>query len=108
MPERSHAIIACIAAACLFGCTWVSLTDEGRGVQVLRAGETAGCERIGTVNANTTDRVIIFARSERKIHEELETLARNGASELGGDAIAPSDRASGGRQSFDVYRCAPR
>ncbi len=103
-----HVIAIGIAAASPLSCTWVHLTEEGRAVRVLRAEETPGCERLGAVKTNTTDRVIIFARSDRKIREELEALARNEAGEMGGDAIAASGSASGGRQSFDVYRCAPR
>lgn len=97
--------IVCAVALCVSGCTWVSVTEEGKDVRVLRANATAGCEKIGNVSAKTTDHVTIFARSDRKIQEELESLARNEATELGGDAIVPVGSAVDGRQSFDVYRC---
>lgn len=106
--SRSNAIISGAIALSVFCCTWVPLTDEGRNVRVLRAGETAGCEKVGVITTKTADRVTIFARSDRKVREELEALARNEAGESGGDAIAPSNAASGGRQSFDVFRCQNR
>jgi hypothetical protein len=75
---------------------------------VLQANAATGCEKIGNVTAKTTDHVTIFARSERKVQQELESLARNEATELGGDAIVPIGTEKEGRQSFDVYRCQSR
>jgi hypothetical protein len=49
--------------------------------------------------------VLIFARTQRKVHEELESLARNEAATMGGNAVAPTGEPAEGRQSFDVYRC---
>jgi hypothetical protein len=86
-------------------CTWVPLTDEGQSVRVLRAEATADCEKVGRIGSQTADRVVIFARSDQKVREELESLARNEANGLGGDAIVPIGTATNGRQSFDVYRC---
>lgn len=107
-PARNNAIAIGAIALSIFGCTWVSVTEEGQHVRVLRADAAAGCEKIGNVTAKTADRVTIFARSDRKVHKELESLARNEATELGGDAIVPIGSEADGRQSFDVYRCQPR
>ena len=101
-------IVSCTAALSMLCCTWVPLTAEGQDVRVLRASETTECEKVGAISTKTADRVTVFARSDRKVREELENLARNDAREMGGDAIAPSSAVSGGRQSFDVYRCQPR
>jgi hypothetical protein len=105
---RIHRIIVFSVALSMFGCTWVSVTEEGQNVRVLQANATAGCQKIGNVSANTANHVTIFARSDRKIQEELESLARNEATELGGNAIVPVGTEKEGRQSFDVYRCEPR
>jgi hypothetical protein len=102
---RINISIVCTVALCVSGCTWVSVTEEAQNVRVLQANATAGCQKIGNVSAKTTDHVTIFARSDRKIQTELESLARNEATELGGDAIAPVGTVKDGRQSFDVYRC---
>ncbi|HEX9814149.1 MAG TPA: DUF4156 domain-containing protein [Myxococcota bacterium] len=107
-PIASKTIPICAVALSLFCCTWVSVTDEGRNVRVLDAESAARCERIGNVGAKTADRVTIFARSDRKVQAELESLARNEATELGGDAIVPIGFPVDGRQSFEVYRCLPR
>jgi hypothetical protein len=105
---RTNVVIICAVALSAFCCTWVSITEEGQNVRVLQANEVAGCEKTGNVTAKTTDHVTIFARSERKIRQELESLARNEATELGGNAIVPIGTEKEGRQAFDVYRCQPR
>ena len=86
-------------------CNWVPLTIEGENVRVLQADAVADCQKVGNVTSKTSDRIIIFARSDRKIREELESLSRNEAVGLNGDAIVPIGTESGGRQSFEVYRC---
>jgi hypothetical protein len=105
---KTEIIAICAIALSMFCCTWVSVTEAGQNVRVLRADAVAGCEKIGNVSAKTADRVTIFARSDRKVKAELESLARNEATELGGDAVVPIGTETGGRQSFDVYRCQPR
>jgi hypothetical protein len=77
-------------------------------VRAAKAGEVAGCESKGRTHAQTTDRILIFARSERPIRTELESLARNEAAEMGGDTIVPASAVEGGRQTFDVYLCSGR
>ena len=87
------------------GCTWVPLTTEGEEVRVVDATEVADCQKLGTTTSKTATRVVIFARTDRKVHEELESLARNEAAEMGGDAILTTGAPREGRQSFEVYRC---
>ena len=86
-------------------CNWVPLTSEGEKIRVLQADAVADCQKVGKITSKTSDRIIIFARSDRKIHEELESLSRNEAVDLNGNAIVPIGTESGGRQSFEVYRC---
>lgn len=86
-------------------CTWVRLTPNAEQVRVLPAAETAGCQKVGTVTSTTQNRVGIFARSDRKVAEELAFLARNEAAAMQGNAVTPLAAPSDGRQSFEVYRC---
>jgi hypothetical protein len=88
-------------------CNWVPLTREGEKIRVLEANAVTDCERVGKVTSMTSDRILIFARNDRKIREELESLARNEAVDLSGNAVVPVGTESDGRQSFDVYRCEP-
>ena len=107
MDHRSLLASAVLGAASL-ACNWVPLSEGGEGVRVAQASELRGCESVGRTNAQTTDRVVIFARSDEKIEQELESLARNEAALMGGNAIAAAGPIADGRQSFEVYRCAKR
>jgi hypothetical protein len=94
--------------ALAIACNWVPLTEAGKAVRVAQAAETRGCESMGRTHAQTTDRVVLFARQQTTIEKELQSLARNEAALMGGDTIAAATPIEGGRQSFDVYRCAKR
>ncbi|MCG8415060.1 MAG: DUF4156 domain-containing protein [Pseudomonadales bacterium] len=101
--QKSLTIIFLIAA--LGGCTWVQLTSDGEQVEVRAANQVAGCERLGRASSTTMDRLILVDRSSERQQEELCTLARNEAANMGGNAIVATNDVSNGRQQFDVYRC---
>jgi hypothetical protein len=93
-------------AALIAGCTWVKPTAAGDAVHVGTANEIASCKKLGATHAKTSTKVLFFARSEKKVDAELETLARNEAGDMGGDTIVPQGPTSSeGRRSFDVYHC---
>ena len=92
----------------LLACNWVPLTDGGQAVRVVPPTDVRSCESVGRTHAQTTDRVLLFARSDQKVQEELQSLARNEAAQMGGDAITAAGPIERGRQTFDVYRCAKR
>jgi hypothetical protein len=95
------------AAVIASGCTWVKPTAGGEVVHVGTTAEVASCRKLGATHAKTSAKAAFFARSPKKIDEELETLARNEAAEMGGDTIVPQGPTSSeGRRSFDVYHCA--
>ena len=107
MKARS-ALAGAALGACWLACNWVPLTDGGQAVRLAKPAEVKSCETLGRTHAQTTDRVVLFARSDEKIEQELESLARNEAAVMGGDAIASAGPIQDGRQSFEVYRCATR
>jgi len=94
-------VLGCFALAC----NWVKLSEGGQAVRVAKQGEVASCEAKGRTHAQTTDRVVIFARRDQPIQLELESLARNEAALIGGDTIVPATPIENGRQTFEVYRC---
>jgi hypothetical protein len=95
--------------ALALACTWVPLSDGGKAVRVAKDDEgLARCESKGRTHAQTTDRVLIFARREQTIQLELESLARNEAALMGGDTVVAATPIERGRQTFDVYLCAKR
>ena len=102
---RRYALAMLTILGSTLGCNWVPLTSEGENVRVLQESAVAHCKHVGKVTSKTSDRVLIFARSDQKVHSELESLARNEAVDLNGDAIVPIGAETDGRQSFEVYRC---
>ena len=108
LGTRAAQLIAVAGAAAIAGgCTWVKPTSGGEGVHVGTASEIVRCNKLGATHAKTSTKAAFFSRSAKKVDQELETLARNEASEMGGDTIVPQGPTSSeGRRSFDVYRCS--
>src|SRR5262245_20550343 len=107
-PATLATTIGVLSAALVqSACVWVSLTSGGEQVRLLEPVEVADCRRVGSTTSQTTDRVLIFARVDRTVNEEVRSLARNEAAQMGGDGIVPRGPLERGRQSFDVYRCSP-
>ena len=107
LGSRTMRFAAIAGAAVIAGdCTWVKPTAGADGVRIGMASEIARCHKLGATHAKTSPTVLFFARSPKKIDQELDTLARNEAAEMGGDTIVPQGPTSSeGRRSFDVYRC---
>lgn len=94
-----------ILTAGLSACSWVPLSTEGEAVSVLAASEAANCERLGQTSSKVPHKVGFLKRTESKQAEELATLARNEAANMGGNAIVAAGEPEEGQQRFIVYRC---
>jgi hypothetical protein len=95
-----------ISTMALSGCTWVALAPDADGVRIGASDALDGCRQVGTTKARTKTRVGIFARNEKKVAEELTTLARNDAPELGGNTVVAEGPVSAdGVQRFAIYDC---
>ncbi len=88
-------------------CTWVPVTPEARRVEVSGIAAVASCEHVGVAQSKVWARSGPFHRSDRGVQRDLENLARDEATRLGGDTIVPRAAPDNGRQSYDVYRCQP-
>lgn len=98
--RRTAVVLALLAPAC----TWAPLRSGGEAVAVV--GEKADCVEVGQSTARTRARIGPFRRNAAKVRTELETLARNEAGNLGGDAILAIGAPVDGEQRFLVLRCA--
>jgi hypothetical protein len=100
---RLLAILTILAT--LQACSWVKLTEGGETVTVV-SKVPSSCERLGATASQTRADVATIGRNKKKIGDELQTLARNSASRMGGDTIVPESEISDtGEQTFGVYRC---
>ncbi len=87
-------------------CSWVKVSEQGASVAVANAANVRNCEKVRTVNVRVKDNFVgSMKRSPEKVATELTNLARNEATQFGGDTIVPISLVQDGRQSFDVYKC---
>ena len=89
----------------LSACTWVEHTDAGQSVRLVSYEQIAACKKLGRTTVSVLDKVGFISRSADKVEQELQTLARNSAAEMGGDSIVTAGEVSRGEQPFDVYQC---
>ena len=87
------------------GCTWVPLTEEGWGVEVIANNEVTDCERVGNTNGMVLRKLWFVPRRQAVVEEELETLARNEGGKLGGNTVTPMGSERNGKREFAVYVC---
>ena len=103
MRQMQWALVFCLLATS--ACTWVETTESGQKVRLATQDQVAKCKKLGKTTVSVLDKVGFISRSEEKVAEELQSLAKNSAAEMDGDTVVASGAISDGEQSFDVYRC---
>ena len=103
---RIHIYALCFAVIGLPSCTWVEPTKEGLDVTLVKPYNVETCIKLGETTASVKHQIGPVTRSEEKVVEELVTLARNKAAEMGGDSIVTIAPVKDGVMSFEVYKCA--
>jgi len=99
-------LILALFAGAMSACTWVELTEQGKGVKVMSEAPSE-CKKLGATRSMTKSDIASIDRNREKVATELETLARNAAASMGGDTIVPETEISEqGEQSFGIYDCA--
>lgn len=86
------------------GCSYVQLSKEGTGVAQLAPEDAGHCKKVGTVTAQTREKVVMKRKLD-KVREELTVLARNEAAAIGANAIVPLGEIEQGSQRFQAYLC---
>jgi len=103
---KTPALVAFLGFSVLpSACTWVNPSAGGEGVRVAYDGNVSGCRTAGGVGVSVTDKVGFYHRSDLKVRDELETLARNEAATLPADTIKPLEEPHDGTQKFQAYVC---
>ena len=102
MRKLTVLILACLAASC----TWVEPDVRGSGVQVAYGDRDLGaCRKLGEVTVSVKHEIAGIDRSEMKVRDELESLARNEAATLGATHVQAVTEPAGGEQRFFAYSC---
>ncbi len=97
-----------IAATGLFinGCASVEMSSGGEKVRVLSPNEVLSCGKpLGKTSSTVMAKVAGVKRPIETIENELMTMGRNSASDMGGDTIVPLTVVTNGKQSFNIYKC---
>ena len=105
MMHRFSVLMA-FAAVALAGCAWVKMEPDAVHVRVLATDvPVRNCIARGEIQVSVRDQVGLYHRSELKVRDELETLARNEAVTLGADTIQPLEEPGLGEQRFAAFSC---
>ena len=86
-------------------CTWVQPEPGAGRIALLAPPDALDCQRLGQTTVSVRDRVAGVQRSPSQVAEELRTLARNSAIELGGNAIVEEEMVDTSKQRFGIYYC---
>jgi hypothetical protein len=93
----------------LSACTWGIKPDDGaRNVRTAWNGDVGSCREQGKVTVSVMNRVGPVDRSDLKVRDELEVLARNEAAKMGADTVKPLSEPSEGSQQWGAYSCGSR
>ena len=92
----------------LAACSWgIKLDSGGEKVRTAWDGRVDGCRDVGKVTVSVLDHVGPMNRSDPKVRDELEVMARNEAASLGADTVRPLGEPRDGEQSWGAYHCGP-
>jgi len=103
-PIPSLLLTATLAAG-LSACTFVPIKPGGQAIRVAPAGQALACEKRGEIVVSVKDRLGPLQRSELRVRDELEVLARNEAPGLGADTVQALQEPLDGEQRWAAYRC---
>lgn len=105
----ASSVMAAVATILMSGCTWVHMAPGASAVRVISAGAApTGCERRGEITVTVKDSLAFYERNQLRVHEELETLARNEAPGLAADTVQPLAAPRDGEQRFAAWRCGAK
>lgn len=105
IASKRNAILAATITAVIGGCSFVKLDPDAEEVLVLDAERTKDCERLGQTRVSVATDIGFIKRGQPAIRENLATLARNSAAEMGGDTITAETEVSDGKRTFGIFDC---
>jgi len=99
-------LLAGLAIASLASCTWVSPDEGGAAVRVAYASDdVANCARLGEITVSVKDDIAGIDRSETKVRDELESLARNQGATMSATHVLAVDEPHNGEQRYEAFDC---
>ena len=105
IPFRKPAAIMLLGIVAASGCTWLDPIAGASAVTLVQPSHVVNCQSIGTTISQVANKIGFVNRSDDKVTEELLTLAKNSAVEMGGDTLVAEGGPSEGTQKFRIYKC---
>ena len=96
------------ATLVLASCSFVSLNPDAKGVTVASDAKALSlCKFIGDTTVSLWSKADTF-QSENTVDNQLDTLAKNEAYKMGGNAVTPDSKIVDGQRTYRVYNCAQK
>ena len=107
MKFQQGMVVVALAGVVMLGagCSWVKPKAGAESVALVKASHVSACKLLGNTTSQVKDSVGILKRRDKKVTEELISLAKNAAIGLGGDTIVAKGDSQDGSQQFNIYRC---
>lgn len=86
-------------------CSWVKEKPGAEKVRVASVEQVLNCKKMGSSTVSVKSEVATIARDAKTVQQELATLARNSAVNLGGNVVVPVSKVDKGKQNFAIYDC---
>ena len=104
---KTQALVLTCAAALVSGCTWVKPVEGSDQVELLTLKDVSSCKKLGYTTSHVKNQVAGLTRNQDAVSEELVTLGKNQAVEMGGDTLVQAEPLRDGKVVFDIYKCKP-
>ena len=101
---RNAAFVLAALIATTAGCTWVHMAPGASAVRVVSSAP-AGCQPRGEVEVSVKASLGPVERNPLRVHDELETLARNEAPGLNADTVQALAPPVDGKQRYAAWHC---
>lgn len=103
----SRLAVFCLTTALLGGCTWVTPSPEavGKRIAVVDGTAVTNCRLASKADLSVPDKLGTLQRMPEDMQNDLQTLAKNQAANVGADTVAPLSDQVGGKQSWGFYLC---
>jgi len=93
----------------LAACSWgIKLDSAGTDVRVAWNDDVSACRDMGKITVSVLGKLGPMDRSQVKVNDELEVMARNEAAAMQANTVKPLAAAVDGEQSWGAYSCPNR
>ena len=102
---RQKIILLTLIIVFITGCSFVKLDKNAQNVKVASTeSQLENCKYLGDVTASLWNKASVF-QSNKTVEEQLEILALNKATTMGGNAVIAKSVIQNAQRNFSVYKC---